>query len=40
MCKGLDIKFGIKPEKIKKMWKKIDIKPKNIHILLLLFIFI
>jgi hypothetical protein len=34
ICNGLEIKFGIKPEKIKKMWKIIEIKPRVIHIFL------
>ena len=31
---GLEIKFGINPEKIRKMWKAIETNPKAAHIFL------
>ena len=38
ICTGRETILGIKPEKIKKIWKIIDIKPSKIHIFLLKYI--
>jgi hypothetical protein len=32
ICNGLETKLGTKPEKIKKIWKIIEVNPNIIHI--------